>query len=78
MHTYSSRDRGGRIRGGCGATGAPGASPAAGGSRGVGPRPNSPQCCAADARQAPVHILLFQIMTPIYVFNNCALGLGIV
>ena len=29
-------------------------------------------------RQAPVHILLLQIMTPIYVSNNCVLGLGIV
>ena len=36
MHTCSSRGGGGRIRGGCGATGA---SPTAGGSRGAGPRP---------------------------------------
>ena len=42
MHTCSSRGRGGGIRSGCGATEAPGASPAAGGSRGVGPRPDSP------------------------------------
>jgi len=59
MHTCSSRSGGGGVRGGCGATGAAGASPAGGGSRGVGPRPHSPQCWAADARQAPVHILLF-------------------
>ena len=39
MHTCSSRGGGGRIRGGCGATGAPGASPTTGGSRGAGPRP---------------------------------------
>ena len=31
-----------------------------------------------NPRQAPVHILLFQIMTPIYVSIICALGLGIV
>ena len=30
MHTCSSRGGGGRVRGGCGATGAPEASPAAG------------------------------------------------
>ena len=42
MHTCSSRGRGGGIRGGCRATRATGASPAAGGSWGVGPWPNSP------------------------------------
>jgi len=35
--------RGSRIRSGCGATRAAGASPAGGGSWGVGPRPHSPQ-----------------------------------
>ena len=34
------------------------------------PRPNS--------RQAPVHILLFQLIIPMYVSITCALGLGIV
>ena len=28
--------------------------------------------------QAPVHILLFPLITPIYVSITCALGLGIV
>jgi len=59
LHTCRRCRRGIRIRSGCGATGAAGASPAGGGSRGVGPRPHSPQCWAAGARQAPVHVLLF-------------------
>ena len=42
VHTCSSRGGGGRIRGGCGATGAAGASPVVGGSWGVAEGPTDP------------------------------------
>ena len=78
IHTCSSRGGGNCVRGGCGATGTARAGPAGGKAREPGPRPSGPECWAADSRQAPVHILLFQIMTPIYVLITCALSLGTV
>ena len=76
MHMCRRRRRRSRVRGDRRATGAAGAS-SAGELWAPGARPNWAQCRAAARRQALVHILLFEIMIPIYVFITFALHSGV-
>ena len=77
MHTCSGRGGGGRIRGGCGATGAPVASPQQEDRGESAQGPTHPSVEQQTQGKPRCTSFLFQIMTHIYVSITCALGLGI-